>query len=151
MKKVVNVIIVLFILLFGYFCFYKYIMKVNYVPFGSYKVVTIPSDSMKPVVSAGDAVFIKSVGEYKKGDVICYESYSVLNIRTIVKIDNETVIVRENYTGNEDTIKRYDIVGKMEKRIPNLGNILKLLTEPWILLFVGILIGSYFAFVYAHK
>lgn len=150
MKKVLSIVLFLCILLFLYFCYFKYIKKVDYIPFGDYKVFMMAGDSMRPTIQNGDAIIIKE-GEYNTGDIVCYEAYGVLNIREIGQIDETGIHVKENYTGNEDTIQAYRIIGKMIKRIPYLGNVLRFLTEPFTFLFVGILIGTYFVFVYNRK
>lgn len=110
----------------------------------------VSGDSMRPNVQNGDAILIREE-TYNIGDIVCYEAYGVLNVREVAGMDEASVRVKETYTGNEDTIDSYRIMGKMTKRIPYLGNVLRFLTEPFTFLFVGILIGTYLIFVYNRK
>lgn len=148
MKKVCNVIICLIILLLGYFCFFKYILKVNYVALGPYQLQTVSSESMRPNIKPGDAVIVKETSDFRKGDVVCYLQSGTQNLREIVSIEDGKVIVRENYMGNEEEIESSKIIGKVTQIIPGFGNVIFQLTQPWTFFIVALFVGSYFAFVY---
>jgi len=56
-----------------------------------YPVVTVESDSMKPVLYPGDIVFVRSVEEYKSGDIIVFDGWKVTPIiHRIVSISERT-------------------------------------------------------------
>lgn len=104
----------------------------RYVPgLGKYKLVSVLSDSMKPVMEAGDAIVVdSSAGRFGAGDVITYwrphDNQSLLTHR-IVKI-KQSGSRQEFYTKGDannvkdgESVKSRDVVGKYMFRIPRGG------------------------------
>ncbi|MDD3340579.1 MAG: S24 family peptidase [Bacilli bacterium] len=151
MKKVLNVLICLVIFIIGYFCFFKYIMKVDYVSFGPYKFLAISSESMRPEILKGDAVIINEKKGFEKGDLVSFTLSGSENIRQITRIDGNQITVKETYLGNEQTIEAHRITGTVIQILPKIGNVFFQLTEPWTFVMVSIFVLSYFAFVYNKR
>lgn len=142
-KKVLTVLSIILLITVLYLAYFKYIKKLDYIKIFNYDVIFYTSKAMEPRINKGDAVVIKESPNYEKGDIIAYEAYEITNIREIEEITEEEAIVRERYTGGDTTIKNYQIMGKMENRIPKLGDILFFLTKDMTLIFIGFLATAY--------
>ena len=111
----------------------------------------VVSGSMEPAISVGSIVFVKQVDytEIESGDIITF--YGGLGKNTVV-----THRVVENQTGNFKLITKGDantkedvnpveysqIIGKVILTIPYIGNLLMMISSPYvkIVLIVGIVL-----------
>lgn len=105
----------------------------RYVPgLGRYKIISVLSDSMKPVMCAGDAILVDSgrPGQLKEGDIITFwrqgGRHSLLTHRIVDVADSKG---EKNYYTRGDAnnvidgqpIRKGDIVGKYLLCIPRGG------------------------------
>ena len=94
------------------------------------KVMIVQSGSMEPAIKTGSVVIVKSVSDYKVGDVITFGPYSKTKTPTTHRIYETKVVGGEPvYTTKGDannapdtrTIAKRDIIGKVLLDVPYVG------------------------------
>ena len=95
-----------------------------------YYAIAVGSGSMAPSINKGDVVVIEKMGnsyDYRIGDVIAYRYDGVIVVHRLVNIDNvgEDYMYYSQGDANEFIdnyiIKKDDIIGKVNVRIPYIG------------------------------
>ena len=90
------------------------------------KVFIVQSGSMEPAIRTGSIVVVKSVGEYKVGDVITFGPYNKTKTPTthrLVEIKDGNYITKgdANNAPDQRVIRKSDIVGKVLLDVPYVG------------------------------
>lgn len=93
---------------------------------GGIKVFIVQSGSMKPAIKTGSVAVVKSVSEYKVGDIITFGPYSKTKAPTthrLVEIKDGNYITKGDANNAPDTrvIAKRDIIGKVLLDVPYLG------------------------------
>jgi signal peptidase I len=122
---------------------------------GPLAYVVVKGNSMQPALRAGDLVMAKKADSYNWGDVV------VFRVSSGAEGSRATVIHRVNggngrvgyFTQGDNRNetdpwrpKDQDVVGKMVMTIPRAGNVLILLTNPWM----AAALGGFIAFVIVY-
>jgi len=114
------------------------IISVFPVP-GNIQVLTVISGSMEPNIPVGSVVLIKPANEYKKGDVITFNTGSKSKIPTSHRIvntaiqDGEIVYMTKGDANNSpdvDGIKKGDVIGKVLFHVPFVGFFVDFIKKP---------------------
>ncbi len=93
---------------------------------GGVKVLIVQSGSMEPAIKTGSVVVVKSVSDYKVGDVLTFGPYSKTKAPTthrLVEIKDGNYITKGDANNAPDTrtINKRDIVGKVLLDVPYVG------------------------------
>lgn len=117
------------------------IQKADIVEILGYQFYTISSESMSPKINKGDIVIIKKCKdiEIQEGDIITFKADSEVVTHRVKKVNNEDgkvlYITKGDNNNAEDTsyVSYNQVIGKMVKVIPNLGNIVLMLNSKIVL------------------
>lgn len=138
-KKITNTIyillIIMFFLIMGYICYFKFIKKQNSVKFLGISQYVVMTGSMVPNYNIGDIIIDKEIkkDEIKEGDVITYsvgDGRSTVSHRIIeiIEKDGETYYKTKgdnNESPDDDLVKFSQIQGKAIYKIDKIGIIIK--------------------------
>lgn len=99
----------------------------------------VQSGSMEPVYSKGDFLLVKSQSDYRVGDVVVYQSGSILIVHRLISINGSIAITKGD--ANDIPDMPFDIScikGRVVFYIPAVGYIIDFFkTLPGILLLLG--------------
>ena len=100
------------------------------MPFG-YGAALVLSGSMEPSIMTDDLILVKEAESYETGDIVVYQSGSIIVVHRIESIDGEMVVTRgdANNAADEPIAMSY-IKGRVIGRIPNMGNFVRALKSP---------------------
>ncbi len=128
MKKVFKTIYYVFL---GCIAAIAVLLMISIFPIaGNYKLLTVLSGSMEPAIRTGSIVIVKSVGDYKIGDVITFGEISKTKTPTshrifdIKVVSGEPVYITKGDANNgpdQKEIQKKNIVGKVFLDIPYVG------------------------------
>jgi signal peptidase I len=102
----------------------------SFVPFpGNYKIFTVQSGSMEPIIHTGSLIFVKPMSEYKEGDIVTRntkDGKATVTHRIITKVEEKGGVyfkTKGDANDKEDTekIAEEEIIGKSVLAIPFLG------------------------------
>lgn len=119
MSKVINFILILFLLIITAFFLFSQIK----LP-GNYKILLVQSGSMSPAINTGDLVVIKPKFKYQKGDIVTFLSKDKINITHRVVDTQDNAIYTKgdaNQTNDRESINKNQILGKVLYTIPRFG------------------------------
>jgi len=145
MKKILKIV---YYGLITFVVFITILLVVSAIPApGNIKLMVVLSGSMEPTIKTGSIVIVKSVEEYKVGDIITFGPNSKSNLPTTHRIfeiknkDGQTVYVTKgdaNNTEDLSEITKKDILGKVLFFVPYLGYAVEFAKQPtgFILLIV---------------
>lgn len=129
------------------YCAYK---NPNEVPgFGNYKPLIVLTNSMKGTFQEGDLIFIKKVEpkSLQEGDVIAYrlENGKIIThrIAEILKEDDHLLFVTKgdyNSAVDRENVLESQVQGKFIKKYSNLGNLLLMYQNPFVLILTSVVI-----------
>jgi len=97
---------------------------------GNIKFLTVLSGSMEPVIKTGSVVVVKSVSEYRVGDIITFGPYSKTKAPTTHRVyemkvvGGEPVYITKGDANNAPDIReitKKDILGKVLVDVPHVG------------------------------
>lgn len=100
------------------------------MPFG-FGTAVVLSGSMEPTLSVDDLIFVKQQDSYAVGDVVVYQSGSIVVVHRIVSIDGQTVTTQgdaNNAPDGEMDISR--IKGRVVGSVKNAGAVVRMLKSP---------------------
>lgn len=153
MNKVLKIIKYIFIVLLGMVCFINvisitsiYVFNKDYPNIFGYSYFEVRTGSMRNAIKEQDIVVVKIDDEYEKGDIITYKSNDSYITHRIVNIDDKKIITKGDANNLEDDpIELDQVVGRVVWIIPELGIILRVITDKTtiILLFMFIILLSY--------
>lgn len=123
--------------------------SVNKGLFG-YRFYTVLSGSMTPGIQPGDAIAVKIVkpADIHTGDIVTFSMGTHVVTHRVVDADSNSVITKGDANNMEDgIISRDAIIGRFALRIPYLGYVNLIFSQPW--LFIPIISGLFFIILYS--
>lgn len=112
------------------------------MPFGVGTAVVL-SGSMEPTLSIDDLIIVKSQDSYAVGDVVVYQSGSMLVVHRIISMDGTVVVTQGDANNTDDGEMDISVIkGAVVGRVKNAGAVVRLLKSP--LVSVGLLAGAVF-------
>ena len=100
------------------------------MPFG-YGAAVVLTGSMEPTIMADDLIFVKAEESYEIGDIVVFQSGSMLVVHRIVDMDGETVTTRGDANNTEDSpISKMYIKGKVIGTVRGVGGMVRLVKSP---------------------
>lgn len=106
------------------------------MPFG-YGIANVMSGSMEPTFSKGALLLVKEMSEIHTGDIVVYQSGSMLVSHRVVEMDGDTVITKGDANNTEDeSFDRSLIKGKVIGWVPGLGDVAEVLKKPTVSMFL---------------
>ena len=135
MKKVLYIVfvtVILFVLCVNTFS----VMNKSFLGFRVYRIA---SGSMVPYLNINDLVVIKKSKNYKKNDVITYQSeYGEYITHRIIDINDEIITKGDANNVVDAGIKKESIIGKVIFRIKSIGSLNTIFSKPiaWAILFI---------------
>ena len=103
------------------------------MPFG-YGAAVVLTGSMEPTIMADDLILVQEREGYEPGDIVVYQSGSVLVVHRIVAMDETTVTTRGDANNTDDTpVRREMIKGEVIATVPGVGGLVRLLKSPAVL------------------
>lgn len=100
------------------------------MPFGCGAAVVL-SGSMEPTYSTGDLIFVKAQERYGLGDIVVYQSGSMLVVHRIVEMDGETVTTRGDANNADDSAVAISAIkGRVIGHVPYVGTLVRLVKTP---------------------
>ena len=101
------------------------------MPFG-YGAAVVLSGSMEPELSKGDLIIVKETGEYGVGDVVVFQSGSILVVHRVISMTDEALVTKGDANGAADEpISPSAVRGKVVADIPLLGSLVNILKTPF--------------------
>lgn len=152
LKKILIIIIVLFLVLLLSFNLYNFvcikILKQDLATINGYAILEVVSGSMEPTIHVGDMIVIDTKEkEFKEDDIITFydENKAFVTHRIIKMLEDDQVITKgDNKNNSEDEpIATSSIVGKYLFKIDGAGIIMTSLKSPFtmgMILICGLLI-----------
>jgi len=106
------------------------------MPFG-YGIANVMSGSMEPTFSKGALILVKETDQIETGDIVVYQSGSILVVHRIMEIDGN-IIVTQGDANNvaDDPFDQSLIKGKVIGWIPGLGTVAEVLKRPMVSIFL---------------
>lgn len=102
------------------------------MPFG-YGAALVLTGSMEPTIMADDLIFVKEADSFREGDIVVFQSGSVLVVHRVVAITEEGLITRGDANNADDApVAPGDVKGTVIGRIPGAGSWVRLLKSPWV-------------------
>lgn len=100
------------------------------MPFG-YGIANVLSGSMEPVFSKGTLLLVKGTSDITVGDIVVYQSDSMLVTHRVIALDGDTVITKgdANHVADEP-FDRSQIKGKVIGWVSGLGTVAEVLKQP---------------------
>lgn len=129
-KKVLIVVLVIFIICFGSIVYQKKILK-NPMPnlFG-YVGGTIVSGSMIPNINIGDYVIAKVNGSYSVNDVVMFKRETSYITHRVIKINDKTILTKGDNNESEDPeVSKEKVVGPVVKVFKGFGTFITYLSH----------------------
>ena len=100
------------------------------MPFGTGAAVVM-SGSMEPTLSKGDLIFVRKAETFHTGDIVVYQSDSMLVVHRIVSLYGSTVVTQGDANNTADEpIDLSQVKGVVRFHIPFVGTILELVKTP---------------------
>lgn len=144
-KKIKNVIdIILVILIYNIILIAILCMnRIEPISLFGYKAYIITTNSMKPLLTEGDIIIVKQVGEneLKQGDVITFYQFGEVITHRITRIEEGQIkqYITKGDNNNVEDIEKVqygDIEGKYIVDIPHIGKIVKVLENKIVFLMI---------------
>ena len=107
-----------------------------------YGNAVIITGSMEPTIIPGDIVIIHKQNEYNVGDIVTFKENSYITHRITEKTVNGYITQGDANNASDDEIDKKRVVGKVIKIVPQAGNVIFYLQNPFYML---ILIIIFFA------
>ncbi len=148
-RKIVDVLKYLLLFLMGMILainiisfFSVYILKSEYSNIFGYSYFEVLTGSMRDKIKEHDIVIVKLNSEFTPGDIITYYSDNNFITHRVQSINENIIITKGDANNTNDApIQKNQVIGKVVKIIPNLGIILKVITDKVTILFsLGIII-----------
>ena len=141
-EKVINIILDIFIFLFGLILLislYKGIqVKIlgnKYSSFFGYATFEVQTGSMRPTIEAGDWIIVKVTDDIKIGDIVTYSKNDEFITHTVIESYKGTYITKGDANNTKDEpITKDQIVGKVTKTLKHFGIFRKTLFNPYVLI-----------------
>ena len=106
------------------------------MPFG-YGIAHVISGSMEPTFSKGALLLVKETSNIEVGDIVVYESDSMLVSHRVVGLDGDRAVTKGDANNTEDQpFDRNLIKGKVIGWVPGLGDAAEVLKKPAVSMFL---------------
>ncbi len=107
--------------------------------FGGYKFLVVRSGSMEPAIKTGSVIMVRPAENYKVGDIITFRQDEKISVthRIFAEKKNkegEAVYTTKGDANSKDdgnSVKRSDIIGKLQFRAPFAGYAVETAKKPW--------------------
>ena len=100
------------------------------MPFG-YGGAVVLTGSMEPAIMVDELIIVKAEDSYEVGDVVVYQSGSMMVVHRIMDMDGERVITRGDANNMDDSpVELAQIKGKVIYHIPKVGGVVRILKTP---------------------
>ena len=100
------------------------------MPMG-YGAAVVLTGSMEPTIAADDLILVKEAEDFQVGDIVVYQSGSILVVHRIIAIDGDTITTQGDANqAADEAIAASVIKGKVIAVIPMLGNLARILKTP---------------------
>ena len=100
------------------------------MPFG-YGGAVVLTGSMEPAIMVDELIIVKAEDSYEVGDVVVYQSGSMMVVHRIMDMDGERVITRGDANNVDDSpVELAQIKGKVIYHIPKVGGVVRILKTP---------------------
>lgn len=128
-EKAINVILDLFIVLFGiillitiYCNIQVKVLKNSYPSFFGYSVFEVKTNSMADAINAGDWIIVKYSSDIANNDIITFEQDgNFITHRVVESYQGTYVTMGDANNAKDEPISKDQIVGKVVKILPNFG------------------------------
>ena len=101
------------------------------MPFG-YGAALVLTGSMEPTFSADDLIFVKEADSFEVGDIVVYQSGSMLVVHRVVEITEDALITQGDANNTADEpVAPEAIKGIVLGWLPKAGPAVRLLKSPW--------------------
>ena len=98
---------------------------------------------MEPELSIDDLIIVKSRDAYEVGDVVVYQSGSMLVVHRIISMNGTTMVTKGDANNTDDGEMDISVIkGAVIGRVKNAGAAVRLLKSPMVSL--GLLAGAIF-------
>lgn len=112
------------------------------MPFGVGAAIVL-SGSMEPALCVDDLIFVKAQDSYKVGDVVVFQSGSMLVVHRILEIDADTVVTKGDANNAADEEMDISVIkGRVVGHMDNMGGLVRLMKSPVVS--IGLLVGAVF-------
>ena len=151
-----NVLLVLvsIIIIIGiYYIVQIKVLKNNYANLFGYTFFEVATGSMSPTINVGDVVIVHLTKEVSENDIIVYKEGENFITHRLIKKEEGKIITKGDANNSEDrAIQEADILGKVVKIIPQIGNWRKAILSPEVIGLIAILIILLvISFIYSSK
>lgn len=110
------------------------------MPFG-YGMSVVLTGSMSPTLEADDLVFVKKTDNFKKDDIVVYQSGSSLVIHRVMEINGDELITKGDANNACDApINKKTVLGVMVGHIDGAGRIIDFIRQPVVVAMIILLI-----------
>ena len=110
------------------------------MPFG-YGAALVLTGSMEPTIMADDMILVKEAESYQVGDIVVFQSGSMLVVHRVIQVTEESLITQGDANNAvDDPIAISDVKGIVFSWIPGAGPIVRLLKTPWVT--VALIVGA---------
>lgn len=100
------------------------------MPFG-YGIAVVLSGSMEPTIMLDDVIVVKAQDSYGEGDVVVYQSGSMLVVHRIIEVGPDTVVTQGDANNTPDSpIRKEMIKGEVIATVGGAGSLVRLLKTP---------------------
>ncbi len=134
-RKVLSVVMIIVIAIW----FVINIFSAMNLSFMGLRIFRIASGSMEPYLKINDLILIKTVNNYKVGDVVTFYDEEAYTTHRIIDIDQDKITTQgDNNNSKDPSITRDKIIGKMIYRFEVLSFTSYLFSNPgsWGILFI---------------
>ena len=151
-----NVLLVLvsIIIIIGiYYIVQIKVLKNSYANLFGYTFFEVATGSMSPTINVGDVVIVHLTKEVSENDIIVYKEGENFITHRLIKKEEGKIITKGDANNSEDrAIQEADILGKVVKIIPQIGNWRKAILSPEVIGLIAILIMLLvISFIYSSK
>ena len=151
-----NVLLVLvsIIIIIGiYYIVQIKVLKNSYANLFGYTFFEVATGSMSPTINVGDVVIVHLTKEVSENDIIVYKEGENFITHRLIKKEEGKIITKGDANNSEDrAIQEADILGKVVKIIPQIGNWRKAILSPEVIGLIAILIILLvISFIYSSK
>ncbi len=113
---------------------------------GSAAYVIVYGNSMEPLYQRNDLIVLRSANDPQVGDIFAYRQPDLgLVIHRIKAVDGERFIFQGDHNNFEDSYRpsQSELVGRAWIHIPQGGNVLLAIRQPWVLAVLVLLVGGF--------
>ncbi len=151
--NVLLVLVAIIIIIGIYYIVQIKVLKNNYANLFGYTFFEVATGSMSPTINVGDVVIVHLTKEVSENDIIVYKEGENFITHRLIKKEEGKIITKGDANNSEDrAIQEADILGKVVKIIPQIGNWRKAILSPEVIGLIAILIILLvISFIYSSK